>query len=162
MRREETIRVWSRIVSTAAAYIALTALIPSLSGTALARPPPRGEIAATPDMLTRAARTIPREDYDPPLEYHFRRSGELVMVCAYHGGNFGFCIRTPLSAVKRIDEFAEDECRHGGPNTTIPHVMTGEAIALNYDCKRGHMVREPYAGHFDADGWKWEEWRPLR
>ena len=49
-----------------------------------------------------------------------------------------------------------------GPDAIISHAMTGEAIVLNYECKRGHMVREPYANHFDADGWMTEEWRPLR
>jgi hypothetical protein len=150
-------------ISTVAALVALTALIPSLSRDALARPLPPGEIAPTPDMLARAAGTIPREDHDAPFEYHFRRLGELVMVCAYrYGGNGGFCVRTPLSEVKHIDELAEDECRHGGHDAIIPHAMTGEAIVLNYNCKRGHMVREPYANHFDADGWMIEEWRPLR
>jgi hypothetical protein len=151
------------ITSAVAALITLTALISSLSRGTVARALPQGEIAATPDMLARAARTIPREDHDARLEYHFRRLGELVMVCAYHyGGNGGFCVRTPLSQVKRVDELAEDECRHGGPAAIIPHAMTGEAIALNYNCKHGHMVREPYANHFDADGWMTEEWRPLR
>jgi hypothetical protein len=104
------------IISTVAALIAMTALIPSLSRDALARPLPPGEIAPTPEMLARAARTIPRDVHEARLEYHFRRLGELVMVCAYHyGGNGGFCVRTPLSEVKRIDELAEDECRHGAP-----------------------------------------------
>jgi hypothetical protein len=84
------------------------------------------------------------------------------MVCAYHGGNGGFCVRTPLSEVKRVDEIADDECRHGGPDATIPHAVTGEAIVLSYDCKHGHMVREPYFNHFDPDGWITEDWRPLR
>jgi hypothetical protein len=78
----------------------------------------------------------------------------MIWVCYYNGvGNWGFCTRTPLSDVKRIDELAEDTCRHGGPDANIPHSMTGEANVLNYDCKRGHMVREPYAQHFNADGW---------
>jgi hypothetical protein len=150
------------LISTAAALITLTALIPSLSRDALSRPLPPGEIAPTSNMLARAARTIPRAEYDPPLEYHFRRLGELVMVCAFHGGNGRFCVRTPLSEVKRIDELAEDECRYGGPDAIISHAMTGEAIVLNYDCKGGHMEPEPYANHFDADGWMMEEWKPLR
>jgi hypothetical protein len=88
--------------------------------------------------------------------------GETVMVCAYHGGNGGSRVRTPLSEVKRIDEMADDECRHGRPDATIPHATTGEAIVLSYDCKHGHMVREPYFNHFDPDGWMTKEWRPLQ
>ena len=58
---------------------------------ALAGPLRPGEIAPTPDMLARAARTIPPEAGEPPLEYHFRRLGETdVVVCAYHGGNGEF------------------------------------------------------------------------
>ena len=114
-------------------------------------------------MLARAERQIPR---DPePIdgkgnEYHFRNLGGRIFVCAYHwGANGGFCVRTPLSKVRRIDELAEGVCRHGAEG--IPHAMTGEAQALGYDCKHGHMVREPYSYHFDEDGWSTDEWAPL-
>jgi hypothetical protein len=40
--------------------------------------------------------------------------------------------------------------------------MTGEAIVLNYECSRGHMKRESYSRHFDADGWMLEEWQWLK
>lgn len=140
-----------------ASVIALAAV----SNAALARGLQPGEIAPTPDLLARAQRTIPPAAGDRP-EFHFRRSGGIIWVCSYNGvGNGGFCTRTPLSDVKRIDDLAEDTCRHGGPQAIIPHVMTGEAIVLNYECKDGHMVRDPYAQHFDADGWMLDEWKPL-
>jgi len=65
----------------------------------------------------------------------------MVLVCAYHGGNGEFCTRTPLSEVRRIDELAKDMCEHGGPDIIIPHALTGEAIALNYECDGGRMTR---------------------
>jgi hypothetical protein len=142
--------------------IAAALAISALSTDAMSRPLPRGEISPTPDLIARAKRTLPPGEGDRP-DYHFRRYGGLTWVCYYNGvGNSGFCVRTPLSEVKGIDELAEDTCRHGGPDANIPHAMTGEAIVLNYDCKRGHMVREPYANHFDADGWMLEEWKPLK
>ena len=143
--------------------IAAALALAALSSEATGRPLPPGEIAPTPDMLKRAARQIPPEGPNERNEYHFRRLGETVFVCGYDwGANGGFCVRTPLSEVKRIDDLAEDTCRHGGPDAIISHAMTGEAIVLNYDCKHGRMVREPYANHFDADGWMLEEWKPLR
>jgi hypothetical protein len=131
----------TRIIVTAAALVLAALFVPSSHPTA--RPLPPGEIAPTPDMLARAHRTIPPREGDRP-EYHFRRYGGIIWVCYYNGvGNGGFCVRTLLSEVKRIDELAEDTCEHGGPEAIISHAMTGEAIVLSYDCKRGHMVREP-------------------
>jgi hypothetical protein len=138
-------------IAAAAAFAALSSL---------ARPLQPGEITPTPSMLARAARQIPAEGPNERNEYHFRRLGETIFVCAYlWGRNARFCGRTPLSDVKRVDELAEDTCQHGG---LISHAMTGEAEELNYECKGGHMVREPYAYHFDADGWMLEEWKALR
>jgi hypothetical protein len=142
--------------------ITLTTAV-ALASAAPARPLQPGEIAPTPDMLVRAAGQIPAAGQNERNEYHFRNLGGTVFVCAYHwGANGGLCVRTPLSEVKKIDALAEDTCRHEGPDAIISHAMTGEAIVLKYDCKRGHMVREPYANHFDVDGWMLEEWRPLQ
>jgi hypothetical protein len=142
--------------------VAAATAFAALSSFALARPLQPGEVAPTPSMLARAARQIPPESPTERNEYHFRRLGKTIFVCAYHwGANGGLCVRTPLSEVKRIDDLAEDTCRHGGPDAIISHAMTGEAIVLNYDCKHSHMVREPYADHFDADGWMLGEWKSL-
>jgi hypothetical protein len=84
------------------------------------------------------------------------------MVCAYHGGNGGFCTRTPLSEVSRIDQLAKDMCEHGGPDASIPHVYTGEAAALGYECHGGRMTRRPYAEVFNVDGYMLSEWSALR
>ena len=84
------------------------------------------------------------------------------MVCGYHvGGNGGFCGKTTLSEVKQIDARAEDTCRFGGPDASIPHAMTGEAVWLNYECIRGRMKRKPYADVFDQDGYNVEQWEFL-
>ena len=134
----------------------------AMSNPALARGLQPGETAPTPDLLARARRTIPPAEGDRP-DYHFRTSGGIIWVCSYNGvGNGGFCTRTPLSDVKRIDDLAEGACQHGGPGAIVPHALSGEAIVLNYDCKGGHMLREPYAQHFDADGWMLDEWKPLQ
>ena len=111
-------------------------------------------------MLTRAARQITPEGPNERNEYHFRNLGETTFVCAYHwGAKGGLCGRTPLSEVKHVDELPRI---HVSMGRLIPHAMTGEAEVLKYECKRGHMVREPYAYHFDVDGWMLEEWRPLQ
>ena len=140
--------------------VAVAAAFAALSSFALARPLQLGE---TPDMLPRAARQITAAGPNERNEYHFRNLGGTICVCAYDwGANGGLCVRTPLSEVKKIAALAEDTCRHRAPDAIIPHAMTGEAVVLKYECKRGHMVREPYAYHFDADGWMLEEWRPLQ
>ena len=156
--------------------IAIAALI--TSGSALAT-----EIPATPALIARAS-AMPTCDaiidkrwkclnftYDKksaantetvgaPI-YHFRRVGNETLVCAYHyGANGGFCGRTPLSVIRKIDAVAQDACEHGEPN--IPHAITGEAIVLQYACKGGRMVREPYAYHFDSEGYDLGQWRALR
>ncbi len=126
------------------------------------------EISATPKLIEAAKRlptcyptpqriciNLPNEGNMPPV-YHFRRNGNVVQVCADHHGNDAFCVRTSLETVRKIDERAEDACQHGAEG--ISHAMTGPAIVLNYQCKGGHMVREPYAYYFNFDGYKWSEW----
>jgi hypothetical protein len=120
-------------------------------------------IPATPLLLEGARKVMPPEGPGDRIEYHFRRVGNSIMVCGYHwGGNGGFCGKTTLSEVKQIDERAEDTCRFGGPDASIPHAMTGEAIWLDYECFRGHMRRKPYADVFDQDGYNSEQWKFLR
>jgi hypothetical protein len=96
--------------------------------------------------------------------YYFREpSVSAPMVCAVHlGRNISECQQTPLDLVKRIDEFAQDICEHGGPNATVPHAITGTAEALNYACVGGRMTRNPYSNAFDMNGWLVSEWKPLR
>jgi len=120
------------------------------------------EIHPTPAMFAKA-KEIFRDCAEPDMrcEYHFRNMGGSIWACAYHGGNWGFCTQTPLSLVKKIDEMAEDLCRHSGPDAIIPHVMTGEAEALNYECVGSHMRRKPYSDVFDMDGWTSDAWKPL-
>ena len=104
---------------------------------------------------------------DAHPETHYRKTGSITWVCHYDGlSNWGFCGRTTLDQVKKIDALAEDTCEHGTPfenlGIVIPHSMTGEAESLNYQCKRGHMVREPYDLHFDPQGYSREQWKPVR
>ncbi len=127
-----------------------------------------GEIAPTPEMLA-SAKLLFRDNCDANLpygrsacEYHFRKMGGLTWACAYHtGGNGGFCIRTPLSLVRKIDAIAEDFCEHSDDAPGPPHALTGEAIVRRYKCENGYMKREPYANEFDMDGWMLSEWKPL-
>lgn len=116
------------------------------------------EINPTPQMLAAARRVIPPEGR---MEYHFRRQGGLTVVCAYlWGRNGGFCSRTPMTLVKKVDRLAEDACRQG--EEIIPHALTGEADVLNYRCVARRMERDPYYVHFDADGYQVSEWKELR
>jgi hypothetical protein len=118
------------------------------------------EIHPTPVMLAKAKQVFKDcAEPSPRCEYHFRNIGDSVWACAYHVGyNWGFCTQTPLSEVKKIDEVAEDLCRHSGPDAIIPHAMTGEADALNYECAGNHMRRKPYSNVFDIDGWIVDQW----
>ena len=94
-------------------------------------------------------------------ETHYRKVGTTTYVCHYNGeSNWGFCGRTTLAEVKRIDAFAEDGCRHGEDG--VPHSTTGEAEELNYVCSNGHMVRDPYLNHFTADEYSYQQWQPVR
>jgi hypothetical protein len=120
--------------------------------------PHASEINPTPQMLVAARRVIPPEGR---MEYHFRRQGGLTLVCGYlWGRNGGFCSRTPMSLVKKIDLLAEDACRQG--EDVIPHALTGEADVLSYRCVGSHMKRDPYYVHFDREGYHVSEWRELR
>lgn len=94
--------------------------------------------------------------------YNFRNTNGYIWACVYHYGyNWGYCDQTPMSQIKKIDEAAEDLCRHSGPDAIIPHAMTGEADELNYKCVGGHMKRDPYSKVFDMDGWSIEQWKPI-
>jgi hypothetical protein len=129
------------------------------------------EIPATPKLIE-AAKALPICDrpgcinstYDSPampVRYHFREYGNMIWVCAVHwGANSTPCVRTPLNIIHKIDVLAEDICQHD-PAGGVPHAITGEAIVLNYQCKGKHMTREAYAYHFDSDGYKMEEWKPM-
>ena len=116
------------------------------------------EIPATPRLIEAAKKSGCGDPEPRRCEYHFRRSGNRVLACAWDGGNSGFCIRTPPSVIRRIDAEAEDMCRHG--SDIIPHSTFGEAD-LGYACKNGHMIREPYTRYFDAEGYKAHEWRRI-
>jgi len=149
---------WNTVSATApaAAPVSVPAIVPTFAPAAVAA------VVPTPAMLSKA-RQIFRDCAGPGMgcEYHFRNVGGSTLACAYYGGNGGFCTQTSLEDVKKVDGTAEDECQNSGPDTIIPHAMTGEANVLNYECVGGHMRREPYSNAFDADGWRFDEWKPL-
>ena len=121
--------------------------------------------ATTAKMVAKAmaemnAKKIFPAEPGPRIEYHFRRLGSAVLACAYYGGNGGFCTVTTLAEVKEIDERAKDLCRYR-PGSVIPHVMTGEAVALHYECVGAEMRREPYVEAFDAHGYMFGECKEL-
>jgi hypothetical protein len=96
----------------------------------------------------------------------YRTTHGVKLVCyAPYGANWDPCSRMPLSLVKKIDVMAEDVCNQGpdemGP-PTIPHAIYGDAGALNYRCIGRHMKREPYAYHFDYDGYQNDNWKAVR
>jgi hypothetical protein len=93
---------------------------------------------------------------------HYRKSHGVTLVCQeIWGANYNPCDQVPLAMVKKIDELAKDECEND-PDNGIPHATTGDAIILIYKCNAGHMKREPYVWHFDADGYRPDVWKPVR
>lgn len=119
------------------------------------------EIHPTREMLASARRMFQPNDDKDHIEYHFRRSGGVVLVCGYYlGANGGFCGQTTLSDVRKVDAMAEDACQQDS-SYDPPHAITGEAIALHYKCVRGHMKRDPYGYAFDYDGYTVGQWRAL-
>jgi hypothetical protein len=90
---------------------------------------------------------------------HYRKSGGYTYVCQeIWGANYNPCDQVPLALVKKIDELAKDECEND-PTGGIPHATSGDAIVLNYQCQGGHMKRDPYVWHFDADGYRPDVWK---
>ena len=93
---------------------------------------------------------------------HYRKSHGVTLVCQeIWGANYNPCDQVPLALVKKVDELAKDECEND-PTGGIPHATSGDAIVLRYQCQGGHMTREPYVWHFDADGYRPDQWKPVR
>ena len=109
-----------------------------------------------------AAMVLTTSAYAHP-ETHYRKLGGSTWVCHYDGeSNWGFCGRTTLAEVKKINALAEDDCRHLDNDGIVPHSTTGEAEELNYACRNGHMVRDAYTSHFTSDGYSYQQWKPMR
>jgi hypothetical protein len=151
-----------------ASFLSAAALL-ALGGPAHATELLPGEIAPTADMIAKAKKIFPPAEWmtkqDLDSVYHFRRIGSYTLVCAYGGavgGNGGFCGQTSLSEVQKLDSIVADFCRHSF-DQIVPHVVTGEAIVLNYRCagRSRRMVRDPYASAFDPDGYNLQDWKPL-
>jgi hypothetical protein len=86
----------------------------------------------------------------------------VTLVCQeIWGANYNPCDQVPLALVKKVDALAKDECEND-PTGGIPHATSGDAIVLQYQCLSGHMKRDPYVWHFDADGYRPDVWTAIR
>jgi clan AA aspartic protease (TIGR02281 family) len=93
-------------------------------------------------------------------EFSFRVNDDAIWACVHYGGNSHFCVRTTLAQVKKVDARAADFCK-SQPGSTVPHVITGEAVDLDYECIGRRMHRKPYAEIFDDNGYMYSEWQNL-